>query len=158
MRLHKHLRGCAAARRARRTGVDHTRTLKLGLRPCQNCKPGQDHLPDPAGDSRPQAQVRLDARELSLLAVAYRNGKARRELTSLFGIHRATVTAVLQRLGVEPRIRGLPDEQVAEACRLYPEGGSLARVAVRYDVTDMTVGRCIYFWLAAVSSSKVRAC
>ena len=69
----------------------------------------------------------------------------------LFGGHRATVTAVLQRLGVEPRQSGLSDEsdeQVAEARRLYPEGWSLARLAERYDVDDMTVRR--YLLLAGV--------
>jgi hypothetical protein len=35
----------------------------------------------------------------------------------------------------------LTDEQVAEACRLYPEGWSLARLAERFDVDDMTVRR-----------------
>jgi hypothetical protein len=65
-----------------------------------------------------------------------------------FGIHRATVAAVLRRLGVEPRKKGLSDERVAEACRLYFEGWSLARLAERYDVTDMTVRR--YLLLAGV--------
>ncbi len=36
---------------------------------------------------------------------------------------------------------GLNAGQVAEACRLYAEGWSLARLANRYDVTDMTVRR-----------------
>jgi hypothetical protein len=58
-----------------------------------------------------------------------------------FGIHRSTVTAVLKRRGVDPRKRGLTDEQTAEACRLYPEGWSLARLAKRYCVDDMTVRR-----------------
>jgi hypothetical protein len=62
-----------------------------------------------------------------------------KELDERFGIHRTTVTAVLQRLGVELRQFGLSDEQVDEACRLYPEGWSLARLAQRNDVTDMTV-------------------
>ena len=66
----------------------------------------------------------------------------------LFGGHRATVTAVLQRLGVEPRQSGLSNEQVADACRLYPEGWSLARLAERYNVDDMTVRR--YLLLAGV--------
>ena len=67
----------------------------------------------------------------------------------MFGIHHTTVTAVLQRLGVEPCQPGLSAEQVAEACGLYPEGWSLARVAERYDVTDMTVRR--YLLLAGLA-------
>ena len=50
--------------------------------------------------------------------------------------------------GVEPRRVGLTDEQTAEAYRLYPEGWSLARLADRYDVDDMTVRR--YLHLAGV--------
>jgi DNA-binding GntR family transcriptional regulator len=68
--------------------------------------------------------------------MADRAGKATKELAERFGIHRTTVTAILQRLGIEPRQFGLSDEQVADACRL----------AERYDVTDMTVRR--YLMLA----------
>jgi hypothetical protein len=95
-----------------------------------------------------QVQIRLNAHQANELAVAYTAGKATKELAERFGIHRATVTAVLQRLGVGPRMRGLSDEQVAEACRLYPDGWSLARLAERYGVTDMTVRR--YLLLAGV--------
>jgi len=93
-------------------------------------------------------QVRLDAQQANDLAIAYRSGKATKELSGQFGIHRATVTAILRRLGVDLRQRGLTDEQVAEACRLYPEGWSLARLAERYDVDDMTVRR--YLLLAGI--------
>ena len=95
-----------------------------------------------------QAQVRLDAHQANELAVAYRAGKPTKELADRFGIHRTTVTAILQRLGVEARQLGLSDEQVTEACRLYSAGWSLARLAVRYDVTDMTVRR--YLLLAGI--------
>jgi DNA-binding IclR family transcriptional regulator len=73
--------------------------------------------------------------------MAYRAGKATKELADRFGLHRATVTNILHRLGVEPRQFGLSDEEVAEGCRLYPEGWSLARLADRYGVDDMTVRR-----------------
>jgi DNA-binding transcriptional regulator LsrR (DeoR family) len=95
-----------------------------------------------------QAQVRLDPLRANALATAYRDGKMTKELAALFGIHRATVTAVLQRLGVKPREKGLSDEQAAEACRLYTEGWSLARLAEKYNVTDMTVRR--YLLLAGI--------
>ena len=88
-----------------------------------------------------QAQVRLDAHRAKELAMAYRAGKATKELADRFGLHRATVTNILHRLGVEPRQFGLSDEEVAEGCRLYPEGWSLARLADRYGVDDMTVRR-----------------
>jgi hypothetical protein len=95
-----------------------------------------------------QAHVRLEPHQANALARAYRSGKATKELATLFGVRRATVTAVLQRLGVEPRQIGLSDEQVAEAPRRYPEGWSLARLAERYNVDDMTMRR--YLLLAGV--------
>jgi hypothetical protein len=56
------------------------------------------------------------------------------DLAARFGIHRATVTAILHRLGVDLHQRGLTDEQVAEACRAQsrglvacPTGGALRR-------------------------------
>jgi lambda repressor-like predicted transcriptional regulator len=88
-----------------------------------------------------QTQVRLDRHQAQALAAAYRGGNATNELAARFGIHRATVTAILHRMGVDLRQRGLTDEQLAESCRLYPEGWSLARLAKRYDVDDMTVRR-----------------
>jgi hypothetical protein len=76
------------------------------------------------------------------------------ELAKQFGIHRTTVTAILQRVGVEPRRFRLTNEQVVEACRLYPEGWSLARLAERYEVSDMTVRR--YLLLAGVVMRSTR--
>lgn len=117
-----------------------------------NPKAGLEALPKLLGRARStartyertaarQVQVRLDAQQANDLAIAYRSGKATKELAGRFGIHRATVTAILRRLGVDLRQQGLTDEQVAEACRLYPEGWSLARLAERFDVDDMTVRR-----------------
>ena len=95
-----------------------------------------------------QTQVRLDPHRAKELALAYSAGSATNELAARFGIHRATVTAILHRLGVDLRQRGLTNVQVAEACGLYPEGWSLARLAERYDADDMTVRR--YLLLAGV--------
>jgi predicted DNA-binding protein (UPF0251 family) len=95
-----------------------------------------------------RAQVRLEPDQINALAVAYREGKAVKELARNFGVHRTTVTAILERSGVELRLAGLSNGQVAEACRLYPEGWSLARLADRYSVSDMTVRR--YLLLAGV--------
>ena len=88
-----------------------------------------------------QAQVRLDPHQVKDVTKGYRTGATAKELAEQFGLHRTTVTAILQRQGVEPRQRGLSGAQVAEACRLYPEGWSLARLADRYGVDDMTVRR-----------------
>jgi DNA-binding transcriptional regulator LsrR (DeoR family) len=124
-----------------------------------NPKAGLESLPKllvkaastPRPHERPttwQTQVRLDPNQAKELAAAYSAGNAANELAARFGIHRATVTAILHRLGVDLRQRGLIDEQVAEACLLYPEGWSLARLAERYGVDDMTVRR--YLLLAGV--------
>jgi DNA-binding MarR family transcriptional regulator len=52
-------------------------------------------------------KVRFEAHQVGALALAYRAGNPINELAAQFGIHRATVTAILNRLGVEPRQRGL---------------------------------------------------
>ena len=88
-----------------------------------------------------QIQTRLDPYQPKALAMAYRDGKTIKELACAFGVHRVTVASLLRRHGVELRQVGLSTEQVAEASRLYPEGWSLARLADRYDVDDMTVRR-----------------
>jgi hypothetical protein len=66
------------------------------------------------------------------------------------------VTAIRHRLGVDLRQRGLTDERVAEACRLYPEGWSLARLAERYGVDDMTVRRHLLLVGVVMRSPHVR--
>jgi Sigma-70, region 4 len=95
-----------------------------------------------------QTQTRLDPYQSNALAMAYRDGKTIKELACAFGVHRVTVASLLRRHGVELREIGLTDMEVAEACRLYPDGWSLARLADRYDVDDMTVRR--YLLLAGV--------
>jgi lambda repressor-like predicted transcriptional regulator len=122
---------------------------KAGLESLQKLLVGAKTARRPSERPVPwQTQVRLDPHQAKELASAYSAGNATNELAARFGIHRATVTAILHRLGVDLRQRGLTDEQVAEACRLYPEGWSLARLAERYGVTDMTVRR--YLLLAGV--------
>jgi hypothetical protein len=80
--------------------------------------------------------------------MAYRGGKTIKELAGTYGVHRVTVASLLRRHGVELRQVGLTPEQVREACCLYPQGWSLALLADRYDVDDMTVRR--YLLLAGV--------
>jgi hypothetical protein len=55
---------------------------------------------------------------------------------------------MLQRFHVELRQRGLSASDVTTAAHLYAQGWSLARLAERYDVDDMTVRR--YLLLAGV--------
>jgi len=130
--------GAALLNRIARVEGSSKATMVEFLRHYSNPKAGLEGLPKllvratttPRTRDQPtarQAQVRLDAHQANKLAMAYRAGQATTELAERVGIQRTTVTAVLQRLGVELRQFGLSDEQVAEARRLYPEGWSLAR-------------------------------
>jgi hypothetical protein len=73
--------------------------------------------------------------------MAYTERKSIKELAGTHGIHRLTATSLLSRRNVQLRQVGLCHDQVAEACRRYPEGWSVARLAERYGVDDMTVRR-----------------
>ena len=123
--------------------------LKAGPKTLLHLRVKAMSAPRPNGrPSTRQSQVRLDPQQANTLAMAYRAGRATNELAAQFSIHRSTVTAVLRHHGVEPRQVGLNNERLAEACRLYPEGWSLARLADRYDVDDTTVRR--YLVLAGI--------
>jgi hypothetical protein len=74
---------------------------------------------------------------------AYEQQGTIKELAQRFGIHRLTVAAMLKRNGVEQRQVGLTDEQVAEACHLYPTGWSVPRLAARFAVDATTVWRAL---------------
>ena len=60
-------------------------------------------------------------------------------LAKAFTIDRRTVSAILERHGVQRRYNLLETEAVAEAARLYEAGWSLARLADRFGVTAKTV-------------------
>lgn len=74
-----------------------------------------------------QRQVHLPAQYQRDLIERYKAGATQRELASQFGVHRTTVTKILQRHGVEPR-RGLHPDLIDEAVRRYEQGESLATV------------------------------
>jgi len=69
----------------------------------------------------------------------YQSGATVYELGDQFGIERRTVSAILHRHGVPMRRRGLSEEQIDDAVRLYNQGWSLARIAARMDVAAGTV-------------------
>ncbi|WP_020500970.1 hypothetical protein [Sciscionella marina] len=73
------------------------------------------------------------------LIEGYRSGSTVYELGDQFGIERRTVSAILHRRGVPMRRRGLSEEQIDDAVRLYNQGWSLARIAARMDVAAGTV-------------------
>ncbi|MBB5153652.1 hypothetical protein [Saccharopolyspora phatthalungensis] len=73
------------------------------------------------------------------LIEGYKSGATVYELGDQFGIERRTVSAILHRHGVPMRRRGLSEEQIDDAVRLYNQGWSLARIAARMDVAAGTV-------------------
>jgi hypothetical protein len=73
------------------------------------------------------------------LIEGYQSGATVYELGDQFGIERRTVSAILHRHGVPMRRRGLSEEQIDDAVRLYNQGCSLARIAARTDVAAGTV-------------------
>ena len=73
--------------------------------------------------------------------VAYRAGVTVHELCRRFGIHRSTVSKILERHGVAMSVAGMSPEQIDEAVRLYQDDWSLARISRRMNVNDMTVLR-----------------
>ncbi|MBC3193910.1 hypothetical protein H7X46_22880 [Pseudonocardia sp. C8] len=73
------------------------------------------------------------------LIKGYEAGATVYELGDQFGIERRTVSAILHRHGVAMRRRGLSDEQIDDAVRLYHQGWSLARIGDRMGVAAGTV-------------------
>jgi ribosomal protein S13 len=88
---------------------------------------------------RSQTQRRLPASESEALCAAYRNGRTIRALSAQFGIHRTTVTAILERAGIDRRIRTISDEEVERATELYDEGFSTAIIGNRLGFSAETV-------------------
>lgn len=74
-----------------------------------------------------QRQVHLPTQYQLELIERYKAGATQRELAYQYGVHRTTVTKILQRHGVETR-RGLHPALIDEAVRRYKEGQSLATV------------------------------
>jgi hypothetical protein len=52
-----------------------------------------------------QVQIRLDAHQASALVAEYRDGETMKKLAQRYGVHRTTVSALLQRLTVQTRKR-----------------------------------------------------
>jgi lambda repressor-like predicted transcriptional regulator len=86
-----------------------------------------------------QAQTRLDREEIAHLVAAYQAGGRIKQLARQFGIHRLTVSSILQRQGVTLRSRGIHPDDLPEVIRPYEDGWALARLAVKFDVSPSTV-------------------
>ena len=83
-----------------------------------------------------QAQKRTDVAEL---VAAYEVGGRVKKLAVQFGIHRTTVTDILQREGVALRPPGIHPDNLPEVIHLYREGWSLAELGRTFDVSRSTV-------------------
>jgi hypothetical protein len=86
-----------------------------------------------------QAQTRLDSDEVAKLVAGYLAGGRVKQLAKQFGIHRLTVTSILQREGVTLRPRGIHPDDLPKVIRLYEDGWALARLAIKFDVSPSTV-------------------
>jgi DNA-binding transcriptional regulator LsrR (DeoR family) len=103
----------------------------------------------PAGDfaqpSPPPKKVmrQLRAAEAAELAVAYRAGSTTKELAARYGIHRTTVSIVLERQGVPRRhlYQLTTDDLMGAAVAAYAAGDSLRTIAERLSVDRKTVAR-----------------
>jgi hypothetical protein len=80
-----------------------------------------------------QPQRRLTSDEATQLVAEYRAGSDIKTLAVRFRINPRTVSATVKRNGVELRRVGMTEAEVDEACRLYGDGGSLARVGKKFE-------------------------
>jgi transposase len=69
----------------------------------------------------------------------YRAGTKVKELATVFGIHRDTVSEILTRHGVARRPTGIPTERNAEVIADYENGLSLAAIGAKLSVDPATV-------------------
>jgi hypothetical protein len=101
--------------------------------------------PRPAeGPRKPrQRHRRLSMSEMSKLIKEYEQGALVKELAERFGVHRATVTALLEWHEVELRRSGLVREVIPIVARMYSQGWSCARLGDLFDVDASTVWRAL---------------
>ncbi len=90
-----------------------------------------------------QRVAKLRSDEVAILCITYTGGVSVAQLAELYGIHRTTVMAHLERNGIPRRActRIMTDEMVVEATEYYAAGEPLATVGKRYGVEARTIGR-----------------
>jgi transposase-like protein len=99
---------------------------------------GEIRPPEPLVPLPPRPQPLAD-REEAALAAAYRGGATVYELAAGYGIHRQTVSRVLESHGVARRYNQFTPEQRTEARRLRREGWTIARLAAHYGLPTSTM-------------------
>jgi DNA-directed RNA polymerase specialized sigma24 family protein len=85
----------------------------------------------------------------------YRDGLTVYELATLFGIHRETVSVVLERNGVPRRRRPLSPSQIERASILYESGWSFAQVGAELGCDPSTVWRALAKMRRALADSRM---
>lgn len=85
------------------------------------------HPQRPESETTRQRQVHLTPTRQRELIERYKVGATQRELAREYGVHRTTVTSILNRHGAE-RHRGLHPDLVDEAVQRYTDGQSLATI------------------------------
>jgi lambda repressor-like predicted transcriptional regulator len=82
---------------------------------------------------------RVDPATVAEVANKYKAGARVTDLAAHHGIHRFTVSQILERQGVERRPQGLPAEHLADVIAAYNAGSSLAALAKRMSVARGTI-------------------
>ena len=90
-----------------------------------------------------QQQTRLTPDRIVQLVTEYQSGAAMNALAQAYGIHRNSVRAHLYKAGIAIRRRGLTEQQMDEATRLYLAGNSLARLGEQLGCDQTTVRRAL---------------
>jgi hypothetical protein len=103
----------------------HTRSLEKFEDLLELVPSGEPPVPR---SPRKQAQSRLQEAEAKALVAGYVAGSTVYELADQFGVHRHTVSEILERRGVPRRYHKLSPEQLDLACSLYRAGLSLTKV------------------------------
>ncbi|MFB6718683.1 helix-turn-helix domain-containing protein [Kribbella sp. NPDC056345] len=82
---------------------------------------------------------RFTPEQLGELVAAYEAGATPAELGRQYGISHTGIPRLLERLGVTLRKRGLSDDELVEATRLYESGLSLVRIGSKLSKDPSTV-------------------
>ena len=103
----------------------------------------------PSGPLKPTSrtirknQRRLRDAELDRLVAGYQSGATVYELADQFGVHRHTVSDILERNDVPRRYQKLSSEQIETARSLYRSGLSLTKIGHQVDRSAETIRQAL---------------
>jgi lambda repressor-like predicted transcriptional regulator len=88
--------------------------------------------------------TQLTTDDYAKIAMAYEAGASMPEVAQRYGLHKATVSEILQRLGVESRDRRFfTAVQTEIVCQQYMAGASLGQLATLYGCYPTTIMRTL---------------